>query len=47
MHVRDLGGNLVEVDGLDANTLDHSVLPEIKKLGDRRERSRRRCVMPG
>lgn len=35
MYVRDPGGNLVEIDWPDVNTLDHSVLPEIKKLGDR------------
>jgi catechol 2,3-dioxygenase-like lactoylglutathione lyase family enzyme len=35
MYVRDPGGNLVELDWPDVNTLDRSVLPEIKKLDDR------------
>lgn len=35
MYLRDPGGNLVEIDWPDVTTLDRSVLPEIKKLGDR------------
>lgn len=35
MYLRDPGGNLVEVDWPDVNTLDRSVLPEIRKLDDR------------
>lgn len=35
MYLRDPAGNLVEVDWPDVSTLDRSVFPEIKKLGDR------------
>jgi hypothetical protein len=35
MYIRDPGGNLVEIDWPDVITLDHSVLPEFKKLEDR------------
>ena len=34
MYVRDPAGNLVEIDWPDVNTLDRSVLPEIRKLSD-------------
>jgi YD repeat-containing protein len=34
MYVRDPAGNLVEIDWPDVNTLDRSVLPEFKRLGD-------------
>jgi catechol 2,3-dioxygenase-like lactoylglutathione lyase family enzyme len=32
MYLRDPAGNLVEVDWPDVSTLDHTVLPELKKL---------------
>jgi catechol 2,3-dioxygenase-like lactoylglutathione lyase family enzyme len=32
MYLRDPAGNLVEVDWPDVSTLDHSALPELKKL---------------
>lgn len=34
MYVRDPAGNLVEVDWPDVTTLDRSLFPELKKLGD-------------
>ena len=34
MYVRDPAGNLVELDWPDVSTLDRSVFPELKKLGD-------------
>lgn len=35
MYLRDPAGNLVEADWPDVSTLDRSLFPEIKKLGDR------------
>jgi catechol 2,3-dioxygenase-like lactoylglutathione lyase family enzyme len=34
MYIRDPAGNLLELDWPDVGTLDRSVLPDIKKLGD-------------
>mgnify|MGYP003292033530 CR=1 FL=1 len=34
MYVRDPAGNLVEVDWPDVNTLDRSLFPDLKRLGD-------------
>jgi catechol 2,3-dioxygenase-like lactoylglutathione lyase family enzyme len=34
MYLRDPGGNLLEVDWPDVNTLDRSRIPELKKLAD-------------
>jgi len=34
MYIRDPAGNLVEIDWPDVTTLDRSVLPEFKRLGD-------------
>ena len=34
MYIRDPSGNLVEIDWPNVTTLDRSVLPDIKKLGD-------------
>ena len=34
MYLRDPAGNLVELDWPDVTTLDRSVLPELKRLGD-------------
>jgi len=34
MYLRDPAGNLVELDWPDVTTLDRSVFPELKKLGD-------------
>jgi catechol 2,3-dioxygenase-like lactoylglutathione lyase family enzyme len=35
MYLRDPGGNLVEVDWPDVDTLDRARLPELKRLADR------------
>jgi catechol 2,3-dioxygenase-like lactoylglutathione lyase family enzyme len=34
MYIRDPAGNLIELDWPDVTTLDRSVLPELKRLGD-------------
>jgi catechol 2,3-dioxygenase-like lactoylglutathione lyase family enzyme len=34
MYLRDPGGNLVEIDWPDVNTLDRSRIPELKKLAE-------------
>ena len=34
MYVRDPAGNLVEIDWPDVNTLDRSLFPDLKRLGD-------------
>jgi YD repeat-containing protein len=34
MYVRDPAGNLVEVDWPDVSTLDRSLFPDLKRLGD-------------
>lgn len=34
MYIRDPGGNLVEIDWPDVNTLDRARIPEMKKLAD-------------
>jgi catechol 2,3-dioxygenase-like lactoylglutathione lyase family enzyme len=37
LYLRDPGGNLVEVDWPEAETLDRSAIPELKRLADRFE----------
>ena len=44
MYLRDPAGNLVELDWPDVTTLDRSVFPEIKKLGDAVPQTRRRAA---
>lgn len=39
MYLRDPGGNLVEVDWPDINSLDRQRLPELKRLADRFEQT--------
>jgi YD repeat-containing protein len=34
MYVRDPAGNLVEIDWPDVSTLDRSLIPDLKRLGD-------------
>jgi lactoylglutathione lyase len=34
MYVRDPAGNLIEIDWPDVNTLDRSLFPDLKRLGD-------------
>jgi len=34
MYIRDPAGNLVEIDWPDVNTLDRSLFPDMKRLGD-------------
>jgi YD repeat-containing protein len=34
MYIRDPAGNLVEIDWPDVSTLDRSLFPDLKRLGD-------------